>query len=224
LARRRGIRSPSTIERVERREEIRVLGGQVLACAVDISDVGAVHRMVHEVVTQFGRIDILVNNAGRAQTKPMLDLTEADWDSVIDVNQRGTFFLIQAVARQMIRQMPEALRMAVQTPADIFAVQTKAGGAEEGVSRKGGAADQLRQDRLSSVAGRRRPRRHYAASKVAITSPTQSAALALALIDQSMRSPGDRAHPMGSRSTRTVESFSAPGRAKPWPHLSRPCR
>ena len=79
-------------------------GGRALAYRVDISDVAAVQRMVDDVAAQLGHIDILVNNAGVVQTKPMLDLTEADWDRVLDVNLRGTFFLVQAVARQMIKQ------------------------------------------------------------------------------------------------------------------------
>jgi meso-butanediol dehydrogenase/(S,S)-butanediol dehydrogenase/diacetyl reductase len=164
-------------------EEIRALGGQALASPVDISDVPPVHGMIDRVVEHFGHIDILVNNAGRVQTKPMLDLTEADWDGVIDVNQRGTFFLIQAVARQMILQIPEALRLAAQTPADIFAVQK--GGERPGEQRSEGADGKASYGKivsLSSVAGRRgRPlQTHYAASKAAIISLTQSAALALA--------------------------------------------
>jgi NAD(P)-dependent dehydrogenase (short-subunit alcohol dehydrogenase family) len=148
--------------------------------------------MVDDVVAHFGHIDILVNNAGRVQTKPMLDLTEADWDGVIDVNQRGTFFLIQAVARQIIRQIPEALRAAAQAPADIFAVQKGSGGAKDqvpqtasGIRSRGAEEWQTSYGKivsLSSVAGRRgRPlQTHYAASKAAIISLTQSAALALA--------------------------------------------
>jgi NAD(P)-dependent dehydrogenase (short-subunit alcohol dehydrogenase family) len=172
--------------------DIRSLGREALACTVDISDVTAVRTAVGEVVAHFGQIDILVNNAGRVQTKPMLDLTEEDWDSVIDVNQRGTFFMIQEVARQMIRQIPEALRIAAQTPADIFAVQKGSGGASAGehqrssVHTPSAAADERASYgkivSLSSVAGRRgRPlQTHYAASKAAIISLTQSAALALA--------------------------------------------
>ena len=91
-------------------QEIEAAGGRALAYRVDISAVAAVQRMVDDTAAQLGRIDILVNNAGVVQTKPMLDLTEADWDRVLDVNLRGTFFLVQAVARQMIRQLPEALR------------------------------------------------------------------------------------------------------------------
>lgn len=62
--------------------EIQVAGGQALPYAVDIADVGALQTMVNDVVAALGRIDILVNNAGVVQTKPMLDLSEADWDRV----------------------------------------------------------------------------------------------------------------------------------------------
>ena len=106
-------------------QEIEAAGGRALAYRVDISDVAAVQRMVDDVAAQLGHIDILVNNAGVVQTKPMLDLTEADWDRVLDVNLRGTFFLVQAVARQMIKQTPEALREAASKPADIFATQQR---------------------------------------------------------------------------------------------------
>ena len=84
--------------RIQRRERGRGRGGDRggwrpgLAYPVDISDVAAVQRMVDDVAAQLGHIDILVNNAGVVQTKPMLDLTEADWDRVLDVNLRGTFF------------------------------------------------------------------------------------------------------------------------------------
>jgi 2-deoxy-D-gluconate 3-dehydrogenase len=52
----------------------------------------------------FGRIDILVNNAGIIRRNDALDLTEKDWDDVMDVNVRSAFFLSQAAAKQMIKQ------------------------------------------------------------------------------------------------------------------------
>jgi NAD(P)-dependent dehydrogenase (short-subunit alcohol dehydrogenase family) len=159
--------------------EIRALERRALAYPVDISGVAEVRTMVDDVVAEFGNIDILVNNAGLVQTKPMMDLTEGDWDRVIDVNQRGLFFCLQAVAAQMIRQLPEEWK-ADQTPADVFSL------AEE-------EADELAREtetvgsfgkivNLSSISGRRgRPlSTHYAASKAATISITQSAALALA--------------------------------------------
>ena len=52
----------------------------------------------------FGRVDGLVNNAGIFKAAPFLDITEADWDAVIDVNLKGHFLVGQAVARQLVGQ------------------------------------------------------------------------------------------------------------------------
>lgn len=140
-------------------EEVRARGVQALAYPLDVSDVAQIQPMVDAVVREFGRIDILVNNAGRVQTKPMLDLTEQDWDRIVDVNQRGLFFCLQAVARQMIAQIPEAIRNSDRAPRSFGKIVN-----------------------FSSVAGRSgRPNStHYAATKSAVISITRSAALALA--------------------------------------------
>lgn len=160
--------------------EIQVAGGRALPYAVDIADVGAVQTMVNDVVAALGRIDILVNNAGVVQTKPMLDLSEADWDRVVDINQRGTFFCMQAVAQQMIRQLPEALRSGSGL-ADVLSHQLGKEAAEAATTNVL-AASYGKIVNFSSIAGRRgRPlSTHYAATKAAIISITQSAALALA--------------------------------------------
>lgn len=50
--------------------------------------------MVADVVARYGHIDILVNNASVIQTKPMMDVSEEEWDRVLNVNQRGTFFVL----------------------------------------------------------------------------------------------------------------------------------
>lgn len=169
-------------------EEIAAAGGKALAYRIDISDVTAVQKMVDDIAAQLGHIDILVNNAGVVQTKPMLDLTEADWDRVLDVNLRGTFFLVQAIARQMIAQLPESLRAAAAAPADIMTMRkapadnepTEADAFPKGCFAMATSYGKIVS--LSSVAGRRgRPlQSHYAASKAAIISLTQSVALALA--------------------------------------------
>jgi meso-butanediol dehydrogenase / (S,S)-butanediol dehydrogenase / diacetyl reductase len=155
--------------------EITALGREALAYPVDIAKAAATQTMVAAVVEALGRIDILVNNAGRVQTKPMMELTEDDWDAVLDVNQRGMFFCLQAVAAQMIRQIPEGLRAGMGL-ADVVAVRAQ--GAQPG----GTLQNNGKIVNLSSIAGRRgRPlQTHYAASKTAVISITQSAALALA--------------------------------------------
>jgi NAD(P)-dependent dehydrogenase (short-subunit alcohol dehydrogenase family) len=63
-----------------------------------------VQRMVQTVVEHFGRIDLLVNNAGTQVWAPLLELSEADWDRVIDTNLKGCFLCTQAAARQMRQQ------------------------------------------------------------------------------------------------------------------------
>ena len=158
-------------------QEIEALGRQALAYPVDISDTAAVREMVDEVVARFSRIDILVNNAGVVQTKPMLELTEEDWDYVVNVNQRGLFFCLQAVAAQMIKQLPEGLK--VQTPADVVSVQKAE---TEQTEDDHFASSYGKIVNFSSIAGRRgRPlSTHYAATKAAVINVTQSAALALA--------------------------------------------
>ncbi|MGE5601641.1 MAG: SDR family NAD(P)-dependent oxidoreductase [Nitrososphaerales archaeon] len=159
--------------------EIRAAGGKATDHRIDISDVDAVTKMVAGLAERLGHIDILVNNAGLAQTKPMMDLTPDDWDPILAVNLRGTFFLIQGVARQMIEQAPEAVRAAASAPADIMTVKKTEQTAPDAAKL---ATSYGKIVNLSSVAGRRgRPlQTHYAASKAGIISLTQSAALALA--------------------------------------------
>ena len=67
---------------------------------------GSIARCVERVIAESGRIDILVNNAGVNIRKPALEVTEADWDTVLDVNLKGAFFMAQAAGRQMIAQEP----------------------------------------------------------------------------------------------------------------------
>jgi glucose 1-dehydrogenase len=63
--------------------------------------VEAVQRVMAEAVAQMGRVDILVNNAGVERRAGFLDVTEADYDLVLDVNLKGVFFLTQAFARHV---------------------------------------------------------------------------------------------------------------------------
>jgi 3-oxoacyl-[acyl-carrier protein] reductase len=82
-------------------QELRALGADAIAVEADVSDARAVTAMVERVVAAFGALDILVNNAGVQTWKPLLDVTEAEWDFVIDTNLKGTFLCTQAAARFM---------------------------------------------------------------------------------------------------------------------------
>jgi meso-butanediol dehydrogenase/(S,S)-butanediol dehydrogenase/diacetyl reductase len=174
--------------------EIHNAGGEAMAYAVNIAEPAQTRQMVADVVAAYGRIDILVNNAGRAQTKPMMELTETDWDNVIDVNQRGMFFCLQAVAAQMIEQIPAADRAGLGL-ADISGINLSAAATPSSLLKNNGKIVNL-----SSISGRRgRPlSSHYAASKAAVISITQSAALTLAPYNITVNAvcPGIVATPM----------------------------
>ena len=81
--------------------EIRAAGAQAVAIQADVSVASAVTTMIARVVVEFGGLDILVNNAGIQTLKPLLDVTEAEWDSVIATNLKGCFLCTQAAARYM---------------------------------------------------------------------------------------------------------------------------
>ncbi len=85
-------------------EEIRALGGRAIAVQADTSRSGQVRAMVARVVEEFGRIDILVNNAGVLKRTPFLEISEEEWDWILDVNLKGYFLVGQAVAREMVKR------------------------------------------------------------------------------------------------------------------------
>ena len=84
--------------------QIRKLGRESLTVPLDVTSLESIGQMVDKATGQFGRIDILVNNAGINISKPALEVTEEDWDRVIDVNLKGVFFCSQAVAKGMIQR------------------------------------------------------------------------------------------------------------------------
>jgi meso-butanediol dehydrogenase / (S,S)-butanediol dehydrogenase / diacetyl reductase len=83
--------------------------GQV-AVKADVSLPEDIARIVDEPYRRWGRLDVLFNNAGVIRVQPMLEVTEAEWDRVMDVNLRAVFFVLQAVARRMLDQdlMPDS--------------------------------------------------------------------------------------------------------------------
>lgn len=79
-------------------------GGKAIAVRADVTDKAQIQNMAQEVVSEFGRIDILVNNAGVFLNRPLVDMSELEWEQVIDVNLKGSFLCSQAIAPFMMQQ------------------------------------------------------------------------------------------------------------------------
>lgn len=125
-------------------EAVREHGGSAEAMSVDCGDTSAAAQAVLDVAERTGRLDGLVHAAGVMRTLPLSELDEAEYDRLMNVNLRGTLFLVKAFAEQVRSRGP------------IGSIVL-----------------------FSSVAGRKgRPlAAHYAASKAALISVTQSAAM-----------------------------------------------
>jgi meso-butanediol dehydrogenase / (S,S)-butanediol dehydrogenase / diacetyl reductase len=141
----------------------------------DVTRSADIQRMVDTAYQRWGRLDVLFNNAGIANLRPLLELTEADWDQTLSVNLRAVFFVLQAVARRMRRQPPIAgseLRGKLIQTASIAAF-------------RGGNPYQA----------------HYSASKTGVVSITRTAATVLAAdkITSNCICPGAVDTPMWTR-------------------------
>ena len=80
------------------------LSRKTLVAVADIRSADQIEAAVRATVEAFGRIDILFNNAGTNVRKPVVEMTDEDWHTVIDTNVKGIFLVARAVARQMIAQ------------------------------------------------------------------------------------------------------------------------
>lgn len=81
---------------------IRAAGGDAVYIDADVSNEMDVERLVRTAVETYGKLDVMVNNAGVAVYKPVRELTEEDFDRVVSVNQKGTFFGIKHAVPPMI--------------------------------------------------------------------------------------------------------------------------
>jgi len=83
-------------------------GGRARFHRADVRDAAQVDALVDEAVRRHGRLDVLVNNACVRHARPLLELDEADWLRVLDVNLSGAYRCARAALRQMVRQAPRA--------------------------------------------------------------------------------------------------------------------
>ena len=84
--------------------EIREKGGKAVTYKCDVSDFDKCEKFIGDIVKEYGRIDILVNNAGITRDGLLMGMKEEDFDSVINVNLKGTFNTIRFASRAMVKQ------------------------------------------------------------------------------------------------------------------------
>ncbi|MEK7396351.1 MAG: 3-oxoacyl-[acyl-carrier-protein] reductase [Candidatus Poribacteria bacterium] len=85
-------------------DEFNSTGMNAIGLTVNVTDVKSVEALFDEVISKLGKIDILVNNAGITRDALIVRMGEADWDSVLAVNLKGTFNCTKCVAKIMMKQ------------------------------------------------------------------------------------------------------------------------
>lgn len=88
----------------ETKAKIDAIGGIFNECTADLSSTTPIDNIIKTAIDLYGTVDILVNNAGIIKRVDAVDVTEEDWDSVINVNQKVVFFLSQAFAKVVFAQ------------------------------------------------------------------------------------------------------------------------
>jgi NAD(P)-dependent dehydrogenase (short-subunit alcohol dehydrogenase family) len=85
-------------------KEINDMGGNAIAIPCDMRVKSDIDNLIVGAVEQLGKIDVMVNNAGIGITKRIIEMTEDEWDEVMDTNLKGVFFGMAAAAKVMIDQ------------------------------------------------------------------------------------------------------------------------
>jgi 3-oxoacyl-[acyl-carrier protein] reductase len=84
--------------------EVQKLGRKAWAIAANVADAASVEAAAEQILKEAGRVDILVNNAGITKDGLLLRMSEADWDTVLDINLKGTFLFTKALTRAFLKQ------------------------------------------------------------------------------------------------------------------------
>lgn len=88
----------------ESRQDIEAAGRSAMALVVDVTDFSQVEAAVYKILDKFKKIDILINNAGINRDALLIRMPEQDFDSVLNVNLKGTFNCCKAVCKVMMKQ------------------------------------------------------------------------------------------------------------------------
>ncbi len=118
-------------------EAIRATGASAEAVTGDVSRREDIRRAVDLAVQKFGRVDAAVQVAGIADFLPFLEVTDESWDRILNVNLRGTWYLVQEAGRAMVR---DGIRGAIAVTSSTNAFQPEAGGLCYNTSKSGQVA------------------------------------------------------------------------------------
>ena len=89
-------------ETAEALQEVDAQGGEGVVIPADVSQTDELKNLIAATVKHFGKVDVLVNNAGVEKSTPFVEVTEEDYDFVLNVNLKGAFFATQLMARHLI--------------------------------------------------------------------------------------------------------------------------
>lgn len=113
--------------------ELKAMGVDAIVVRGDVRSTDDVNELIKTAIDKFGKIDIFVNNAGVTRDGLMLRMSEEDWDLVMDINLKGAFNCIKAVAKPMMKQRSGA----IVNIASVVGVMGNAGQANYSASKGG---------------------------------------------------------------------------------------
>ncbi len=85
-------------------QELRALGVKACVISADVCNSAEVNAMLDKALAEFGRLDILVNNAGITRDSLLMRMSDEQWESVLDINLKGTFLCTRAAVKPMLKQ------------------------------------------------------------------------------------------------------------------------
>ena len=120
-------------------EAVKAAGSEAIALGCDVAASAEVDACVKEVVAKFGKIDIMINNAGITKDGLLMRMSDDDWDSVLNVNLKGTFLFTRAVARLMKNKAADGAQLggSIVNLASVVGIMGNAGQANYTASKGG---------------------------------------------------------------------------------------